>query len=73
MSIQSVLQGTFSFFQNLPIVVETTAAHLSSDAGLLAFREFDEKIVIATYLNAIQQVEDASVARSLERVAAPIR
>lgn len=36
-------------------------------------REFDEKIVIATYLNAIQQVEDASVARSLERVAAPIR
>jgi len=44
MSIQPVLQGTFSFFQNLPIVVETTAAHLSSDAGLLAFREFDEKI-----------------------------
>lgn len=46
MSIQPVLQGTFSFFQNLPIVVETTAAHLSSDAGLLAFREFDEKIAL---------------------------
>jgi Transposase DDE domain group 1 len=44
MSIQPVLQGTFSFFQKLPMVVETTAAHLSSDAGLLAFREFDEKI-----------------------------
>jgi hypothetical protein len=44
MSIQPVLQGTFSFFQNLPIVIEATAAQLSSDAGLLAFREFDEKI-----------------------------
>lgn len=36
-------------------------------------REFDEKIVIATYLNAIQQVEDASIARSLESVAASVR
>jgi hypothetical protein len=44
MSIQSVLQGTFSFFHDLPIVVEATAAHLSSDAGLLAIREFDERI-----------------------------
>jgi hypothetical protein len=46
MSIQPVLQGTFSFFQNLPIVVETSAAQLSGDAGLLAFREFDEKIAL---------------------------
>ena len=44
MSIQPVLQGTFSFLQNLPVVVEATAALLSSDAGLLAFREFDERI-----------------------------
>jgi hypothetical protein len=44
MSIQPVLQGSFSFFQDLPIVVETTAAQLSGDAGLLALREFDEKI-----------------------------
>jgi Transposase DDE domain group 1 len=43
MSIQPVCQGTFSFFQ-IPIVVETTAAQLSSDAGLLAIREFDQHI-----------------------------
>jgi len=44
MSIQAVFQGTFSFLQNLPIVIEASAARLSSDAGLLAFREFDERI-----------------------------
>ncbi len=54
MSIQPVCQGTFSFFQ-LPIVVETTATQLSSDAGLLAIREFDQHIGLtcsfATVLN----------------------
>lgn len=44
MNIQPVLQGTFSFLQNLPIVIEASAARLSSDAGLLAIREFDERI-----------------------------
>src|SRR5687768_12952710 len=44
MSIQSVYQGTFSFLQDLPIVIEASAAQLSSDAGLLAIREFDEQI-----------------------------
>jgi DDE family transposase len=44
MSIQSVGQGTFTFFQDKPLVVETTAAQLSSDAGLLPLREFDERI-----------------------------
>src|SRR5271155_3189178 len=44
MSIQPVLQGTFSFFRDLPIVVETTAVQLSSDAGLLPIRAFDEVI-----------------------------
>jgi hypothetical protein len=44
MNIQPVHQGTFCFFQKLPVVVESTAAQLSSDAGLLAIREFDEHI-----------------------------
>jgi hypothetical protein len=44
MSIQSVLQGTLSFFRDLPIVVEATAVQLTSDAGLLPIREFDEVI-----------------------------
>ena len=39
MSIQTAYQGTFSFFQDLPIVIESTAAQLSSDAGLLAIRD----------------------------------
>jgi hypothetical protein len=44
MSIQPVVQGTFSFFHDLPILVESTAAQLTSDAGLLPVREFDERI-----------------------------
>jgi hypothetical protein len=44
MSIQSAWQGTFSFFDNLPIVVETSPALLTSDAGLLPFRELDHRL-----------------------------
>jgi Transposase DDE domain group 1 len=44
MSIQGAVQRTFSFFHKLPIVVETSAARLTSDAGLLPIREFDERI-----------------------------
>jgi hypothetical protein len=44
MSIQPAVQGTFSFFRDRPIVVETSAARLTSDAGLLPIREFDEGI-----------------------------
>jgi Transposase DDE domain group 1 len=43
-SIQSVVQLTFDFLPKLPVVVETSAAQLSSDAGLLAFRQLDERI-----------------------------
>ena len=53
MSIQSVLQGTFSFFRNLPIVVQTTAAQLTSDAGLLPLREFDERIGLTCSFAAV--------------------
>jgi hypothetical protein len=44
MSIQSAWQGTFSFFDKLPIIIEPSRARLSSDAGLLPLREFDERI-----------------------------
>lgn len=52
MSIQPVHQGSFSFFQ-LPIVVEATAARLSSDAGLLPIRAFDEHIGLTRSFAAV--------------------
>jgi hypothetical protein len=52
MSIQPVHQGTFSFFK-LPIVVEASVALLSSDAGLLAIRAFDEGIDLTRSFAAV--------------------
>jgi hypothetical protein len=43
-SIQSVAQLVFGFHPEKPIVVETSRAQLSSDAGLLPIRQFDEQI-----------------------------
>jgi hypothetical protein len=44
MSIQPARQLHFDFFEPLPVVVEVSAAPLSSDAGLLPIRQFDERI-----------------------------
>lgn len=44
MSIQTAWQGTFSFFDKVPVLVEPSRAEISSDAGLLPIREFDERI-----------------------------
>jgi hypothetical protein len=43
MSIQPVWQQTLDFFPS-PLVVEPSAAQLSSDAGLLPFRQFDQHL-----------------------------
>jgi len=43
-SIQTAWQATFDFFGELPIVVETSHAPLTSDAGLLVFRELDHHL-----------------------------
>jgi hypothetical protein len=42
MSIQPAWQETLSFFDDRPLIIEPSAARLSSDAGLLPFRELDE-------------------------------
>jgi hypothetical protein len=34
----------FDFFEPLPVQVEVSGAPLTSDAGLLALRQFDERI-----------------------------
>jgi len=44
MDSQGVWQQTFDFFAQKPIVVEPVDAHLSTDAGLLPIRQFDESI-----------------------------
>ena len=44
MSIQTAWQATFDFWGELPIVVEPSQARLTSDAGLLPLRQFDEQI-----------------------------
>ena len=44
MSIQTAFQKCFSFFAEKPVVVEPTAGMLTSDAGLLPFRELDHRL-----------------------------
>ena len=43
MIVQSVWQLSFDFFRK-PVVVQPSDAQLSSDAGLLPIRQFDEAI-----------------------------
>jgi len=45
-SIQTAWQATFDFWGKLPILVEPSKTHLSSDAGLLPVRQFDEHIAL---------------------------
>lgn len=44
MVLQSAWQRSFDFFAGKRVVVEPGEAQMSSDAGLLVFREFDERI-----------------------------
>jgi hypothetical protein len=53
MSIQTVWQGTFDFVVDRPIVVEPSRAQLSSDAGLLPFRQFDEHVGLTRQFAAV--------------------
>jgi Transposase DDE domain group 1 len=43
MILQSAWQKSFDFLGSKPIVVEPVAEHLTSDAGLLPIRQFDEQ------------------------------
>lgn len=44
MFIQTAWQATFDFWGKLPVIVEPSKAQLTSDAGLLPLRQFDEHI-----------------------------
>lgn len=52
MSIQPVWQETFDFFDT-PVVVEPSAGQLSSDAGLLPFRQLDERLGLTRSFAAV--------------------
>ena len=52
MIIQSVWQKSFDFFRK-PVVVEPSEASLSSDAGLLPIRQFDQHIGLTEQVAAV--------------------
>ena len=64
MSIQTAWQATFDFWDDLPIVVEPSSAHLTSDAGLLPLRQFDEQIgLTAQFSQVLEDPRAAEVVR----------
>ena len=50
MSLQSVRELCFDFLPSREIEVELSSAPLTSDAGLLVFREFDDRIGLTRQL-----------------------
>jgi hypothetical protein len=50
MDAQSAFQLGFNFGRSKPVVVEPSAAQVSSDAGLLAFRQLDEHLGLTEQL-----------------------
>lgn len=66
MSIQRAWQFTFDFLGNKPVVVEPGETQLSSDAGLLPIRQFDEQIgLTAQFADALDDPRDASATHSV--------
>lgn len=60
MSIQPVWQQTLAFF-DLPVVVEPSAAQLTSDAGLLPFRQLDDQLGLTQSFAALLDDPRAAV------------
>ena len=62
MSIQPVVQQSFGFFESLPVVVEVSAAQLSSDGGLLPVREYDQQCgLTAAFAAALDESRDPNL------------
>jgi hypothetical protein len=55
MSLQSVPPLSFDFFPSRPVQIEISSAPLTSDAGLLPIRQFDEQIRLTEQFAAALQ------------------
>jgi hypothetical protein len=61
MSLQSVQQFSFRIFPSRPVQVEISTDPLTSDAGLLPIRQFDEQIKLTEHVaGAIEDKRDAT-------------
>jgi hypothetical protein len=57
---QTVWQRTLGFVGSKPVIIETSNAQLTSDAGLLPIREFDESLGFTRqFANALEDTRDA--------------
>lgn len=64
MSIQSVEDLSFDFLPSRPVEIEVSSAPLSSDAGLLAVRQFDERIgLTAGFAAALKDTRNSCFTR----------
>jgi Transposase DDE domain group 1 len=61
MSLQSVPRLSFSFFPSRPVEVEVSPSPLTSDAGLLVFRQLDDQIRLTEqFAAAIEDKRDST-------------
>ena len=59
MSLQSVADLSFDFLPSRPVEIEISSAPLSSDAGLLAVRQFDDRIRLTEqFAGALRDTRD---------------
>ena len=64
MSLQSVSGIAYDFFSSRPVKLEVSTSPLSSDAGLLVVRQFDERIGLTDHFAAaLQDTRDPAFAK----------